>query len=148
MTSVSPSPSPRMSSPYPACRKIHDNVSSLNNFTMYSNHRRLLRYSFVLGLSISLYGQATGQTVPPSVHDTLPQALFERLNGWAEHPHGSSVGPPKAVLLDFWATYCAPCISALPKLDSLQRQFSGNLRVVTITQEKAVLAREVMQKVF
>ena len=31
----------------------------------------------------------------------------------------------KVVLLDFWATWCAPCVATLPAMDRLQEQFSS-----------------------
>jgi thiol-disulfide isomerase/thioredoxin len=40
----------------------------------------------------------------------------------------------KVVLLDFWATYCAPCIAALPELQSLHSTYAGRgLAVVGVT---------------
>lgn len=36
----------------------------------------------------------------------------------------------KAVLLDFWGTWCAPCIHAFPKLSRLHEEFSDRLTVV------------------
>lgn len=35
------------------------------------------------------------------------------------------VGKPgdHAILLDFWATWCAPCVKAMPKLEELQRDY-------------------------
>lgn len=40
----------------------------------------------------------------------------------------------KVVLINFWATWCGPCIQEMPSLDSLYRQYkSQGLEVVTIS---------------
>jgi thiol-disulfide isomerase/thioredoxin len=36
----------------------------------------------------------------------------------------------KVVLVDFWATWCAPCISALPELEALSRKMAGQPFVI------------------
>jgi thiol-disulfide isomerase/thioredoxin len=36
----------------------------------------------------------------------------------------------KAVILDFWATYCGPCRDEIPHLNQLQAKYSGNLEVI------------------
>ena len=47
----------------------------------------------------------------------------------------------KLVILDFWATWCAPCISAIPKMNKLQKQFDGKIQMLSITyqNEKEVM---------
>lgn len=40
----------------------------------------------------------------------------------------------KIVLLDFWATWCEPCVRTLPLLDSLQDRHPDRLLVVSITK--------------
>ena len=43
----------------------------------------------------------------------------------------------RAVLLDFWGTFCAPCIASFPKLDSLQKRYGNRLLILPVSDEKA-----------
>ncbi|MBE7172849.1 MAG: TlpA family protein disulfide reductase [Williamsia sp.] len=41
----------------------------------------------------------------------------------------------KLLILDFWATWCAPCIEGLPRLDSLQKKYKNRIQIIGIGQE-------------
>jgi thiol-disulfide isomerase/thioredoxin len=43
----------------------------------------------------------------------------------------------KPTLVNFWASWCAPCVKELPTLDRLARAESGKLNVVAISQDDA-----------
>lgn len=46
----------------------------------------------------------------------------------------------KVLILDFWATWCAPCVAMMPRMDSLQREFAGKLEIVGVAyQDKAAV---------
>lgn len=44
-------------------------------------------------------------------------------------PHG------KLVLLDFWASWCAPCIVELPHLMDLQKRHAGKLQIIGVSMD-------------
>jgi thiol-disulfide isomerase/thioredoxin len=46
---------------------------------------------------------------------------------------GALQGQP--VLLNLWATWCAPCVEEMPLLDRLAGDYDGKLRVVTVSQD-------------
>ena len=41
----------------------------------------------------------------------------------------------KPLLLNLWATWCAPCVKELPTLDALQAREGARLKVLTVSQD-------------
>ncbi|MEP6654519.1 MAG: TlpA disulfide reductase family protein [Myxococcales bacterium] len=76
-------------------------------------------------------GAAPGRPAPPLV--------VERLNGT---PLALASLRGKVVLLDVWASWCAPCLKELPMLDGIARRLRGKgveIVAVSIDQERANL---------
>lgn len=70
-------------------------------------------------------GQARGQRAADfSLPDAAGQVLrLSSLRG-------------KVVIVDFFASWCEPCMKELPELDRLQREFAGKVVVVPISIDK------------
>ena len=99
---------------------------------------------------------ASGSTPPPSQSAvvmgpsdkpmTLDQALDEKMDGLSDsHGHTLADWRGKIVLVNFWATWCAPCREEIPLLVRLQAQYAAQgFQVVGIatdeTSEKDVQA--------
>lgn len=52
----------------------------------------------------------------------------------------------KLIILDFWATWCGPCVSAFPKMDSLKVEFKNNLVVIPVTSQKETIVANFLKE--
>ncbi|WP_336834470.1 TlpA disulfide reductase family protein [Sphingobacterium siyangense] len=43
----------------------------------------------------------------------------------------------KLLILDFWATWCSPCVAMIPKMEELQKEFKNKVQLISITDQKA-----------
>ncbi|MFT4152361.1 TlpA family protein disulfide reductase [Parafilimonas sp.] len=50
----------------------------------------------------------------------------------------------KLLILDFWATWCSPCVSEFPVMDSLQKTFGNQLQIMPIAYQ----SRQVVSNFF
>ncbi|WP_316787792.1 TlpA family protein disulfide reductase [Pedobacter frigoris] len=74
-----------------------------------------------------------------TVGDTIPDLM---LSGLLNHKTGSTslseMRKGKLLILDLFATWCVPCVRALPELNKLQDQFKDELVILPVTyQSKA-----------
>ncbi|MCY3842596.1 MAG: TlpA disulfide reductase family protein [Acidobacteria bacterium] len=76
-----------------------------------------------------------------TVAGTLPDLLGTRLAGGEER---LSSYRGRVVLLDFWATWCPPCRTALPKLRELVAELPADrfaLIAISVDEERETVAR-------
>lgn len=104
------------------------------------NETRKLIYGFwiaFLGTISCTYAQE-----PLHVGDTLPSSEFEWLTSIYADEFPDTSGSHRLYLLDFWSTGCSSCMEAFPKMEALQRQFAGNIKIVAINpwQDEAKVA--------
>lgn len=78
---------------------------------------------------------------PLKIGDKVPEELWEMtfpvVSPHIDQVQYLSLGDyrDKLIILDFWATWCAPCISSLYKLDTLQQEFADDLLVFPTSYE-------------
>ncbi len=77
-------------------------------------------------------GALTGAIDRSRAGDLLPAVALVDPEGKALNT-GALGGKP--VLLNLWATWCAPCVEEMPLLDQLAGDYSGKLRVVVASQD-------------
>jgi thiol-disulfide isomerase/thioredoxin len=52
----------------------------------------------------------------------------------------------KIVVLDFWATWCGPCLAAMPGLAALARKHAADVEVITINLDDPAEARAIFDR--
>lgn len=64
-----------------------------------------------------------------------PEITFSQTLNYETEEFNLSDLKGKVVILDFWATWCAPCVASFPQLEELQAIFQDQLQIVTISSE-------------
>ena len=89
-------------------------------------------------------GDTGGEAIQPvlyalenlAIGAELPEATAQRIGGDEE---SLSQYRGKVLLLDFWATWCAPCIASLPDVERLQQVLADrDFQVITISIDENV----------
>ncbi|HEY1165776.1 MAG TPA: redoxin domain-containing protein [Chitinophaga sp.] len=90
----------------------------------------------ILNMQLLLQAMIPAHQQGLSVGDKCPDLVISSI---INHPGGSarlSDFKGKLVILDFWSTWCLPCVAALPKMDSLQQAFGDRIVILPVTSQK------------
>jgi cytochrome c biogenesis protein CcmG, thiol:disulfide interchange protein DsbE len=92
--------------------------------------------ALALALTLALFGCATGSTPEakqPSVRGPAPDFELENIAGGKLK---SADLKGKISVIDFWATWCEPCWSEVPKFNKMLTEFHGkNVEIIGMTVE-------------
>src|ERR1700704_2941312 len=98
-----------------------------------------MKYSTVFFLflmnSISGFSQSAPGNKGLSIGDTLPEIRLTKIYKQESNRLNLKSFYSKLLILDFWGTWCKPCILAMPKMDSLQKKYQGQLRILPVSDE-------------
>lgn len=83
--------------------------------------------------TVGIGGQVPDVTLPKVINYPKPALSISDFKG-------------KLLILDFWATWCSPCVAMIPKMDSLQRKFDGQIQFLSVTDQSQETVSTFMKK--
>ena len=98
--------------------------------------KKTLLATFVI-LTNAVFAQTfMSQTDPPMLGKVCPEFSMSIITSkGTEKNLALSELHGKIVILEFWATYCAPCIPFLKHFDKLQAQFGDAIKFIAVSEE-------------
>ncbi|UKB78574.1 TlpA family protein disulfide reductase [Chryseobacterium sp. MEBOG07] len=75
------------------------------------------------------------QIKPLAIGDGVPDMVIGDIINYRSPNIRLSDFKGKLLVLDFWATWCSPCISMFPKTDSLQKLFKGKVEFLPVSYQ-------------
>ncbi len=110
--------------------------------------KRLIKffiYAIVSLLSMGSYGQ-TNAVIPLKIGDKVPDIIIRRLLRNEADIAMPDLYKDNVLIINFWATWCAPCLRELPVLDSLAKINKGKLKVLSVAYEKQDVVNSFFKK--
>ncbi|HEY2009357.1 MAG TPA: TlpA disulfide reductase family protein [Rhizomicrobium sp.] len=82
-----------------------------------------------------MYFLLIATTLPASAAPLAPGTIAPQFTRTGFDGKQVSLPRGKLVLLDFWASWCAPCIVELPHLMDLQKRHAGKLQIIGVAMD-------------
>ncbi len=112
-------------------------------------HMKKLTIKVVLALLchlFTIYTKAQTPVQPLNEGMPVPDSLIRNVLHHSKQTLRLSDYRGKLVILDFWGTFCAPCIRMKPVMDSLQKVFAGQLQFISVTSQSSKVITDFLSR--
>jgi len=84
----------------------------------------------LFSLEVSLAQSADSKYTAISKGDKIPNLLFHKMLNYSSETATSADFKGKLLIIDFWNSHCAACISSWPHLIEIQKKFQGKIQIL------------------
>lgn len=93
--------------------------------------------ALILGVAVNtlFINPSASQTTPVKIGEQCPDVALHSIINLKNDKAKISDFNGTPLILDFWATWCAPCISMFPLIDSIQQIFKDDIQILGVTDQ-------------
>jgi thiol-disulfide isomerase/thioredoxin len=66
-------------------------------------------------------------------------------DGEGAFPHVTKLEAGKVYIVEFWATWCGPCVASMPHIAAIQKKYADSVQVVSISDESVETVEKFLQ---
>lgn len=108
---------------------------------MKINYRSIVGWMFI-AMSLPSYAQFREL----KIGDTIRDMKLEKIVNYKSKTANLYEFKRDLLILDFWASWCSPCVAMFPKTDSIQKEFSNKVQFLPVTYEDSGSVTDFLNK--
>jgi thiol-disulfide isomerase/thioredoxin len=103
--------------------------------------------NFLIATVLSLNAlSGFGQLKEVKVGEPVPNVSITNIMNYPKSSVKISDFANKLLILDFWATWCKPCLASFPKIDSLQKEFGSQIQILPVATEDSETVNNLLER--
>lgn len=103
--------------------------------------------SFLASLLYMAASTQQSNVLPIGINDTVKNIPFSKFLSEKDSNISIESLKGKLVILDFWNVGCVGCIASMPKMDSLQKAFGDQIKIIYVTKNSKAQVERLFTKV-
>lgn len=107
-------------------------------------HKILLGILFLCVYRIDAQEMAVYSNI--KVGETIPDIVLKDVDNYSATQIKLSDLKQDILILDFWATWCGPCVAMIPRMDSIMKAMPEQVLFVSISQERKSVVTSFLEK--
>jgi len=76
----------------------------------------------------------------------IPEVGLDKLHNYKTPKMNLADFEAKLIIIDFWATWCSPCVAMIPKMESLQKEFKHDVQFISVSYQSEKEVTTFMEK--
>lgn len=107
-------------------------------------HKILLGILFLCVYRIDAQEMAVYSNI--KVGETIPDIVLKNVDNYSATQIKLSELKQDLLILDFWATWCGPCVAMIPRMDSIMKAMPEQVLFVSVSQERKSVVTSFLEK--